>query len=102
MDEKYLNEFRQDLVSGDWVLFSTGRKHAIRKFETTHQPKNKCPFENLEESKQEIISQYPDEKNPTVTIIKNKFPAVISGICGPDKLEGPVSVHDATGIHEVI
>ena len=101
-DEKYLNEFRQDLVSGDWVLFSTGRKHSIRKFEIMHQPKNECPFENLKESQQEIISQYPDEENPTVTIIKNKFPAVISGICGPDRLEGPVSVHDATGIHEVI
>ncbi len=44
-----LNEFRQDLVSGDWVLFFTERVNKpvdLKTREKLYQPKEDCPFED--------------------------------------------------------
>ncbi len=99
---KPLTEFRQDLVSGDWVLFSTARGHSIRKFEDSFQPQENCPFEDPEKSGQEIVWGYPDNKKWNLMVIKNKYPAVSSGVCAPDRLSGPFNVHDGIGEHNVI
>lgn len=98
MDGQILNEFRQDLVSGDWVLFSTGRKHSIREFEKFYQSKEDCPFEDFQRSGQEIIEVLPGG----ITAIKNKYPALLPGACGPDVQVGPFRTHDAVGDHRVL
>lgn len=104
--DKSLSEFRQDLVSGDWVLFSTGRKHSIRKFEDSYQPKAGCPFEDLAGSEHEVVLEYPDSENWEAAVIKNKYPAVKpttdGGVCGPDFKNGPFSMHDGVGEHDLV
>ncbi|TSC90674.1 MAG: UDPglucose--hexose-1-phosphate uridylyltransferase [Parcubacteria group bacterium Gr01-1014_2] len=104
--DKLLNEFRKDLVSGDWVLFSTGRtKRPNGKKEeesAAYKSKEGCPFEDPVKSGQEIVWGYPNEKDWRVMVIKNKYPAVKQGICGPGWKNGPFNIFDATGIHDVI
>ena len=100
-----ITEFRQDLVSGDWVLFSTGRAkrpHPETKAAKYYQPKEGCPFEDPEKSGQEVIWSYPDGKDWQVMVIKNKFPAVKAGVCGPGSQLGPFQLHDAVGSHDVV
>ncbi len=122
MDQKILNEFRQDLVSGDWVLFATGRANrpapdidALLK-EQGQVPKGtsdanigrnigtgaKCPFDDPTASGQEIIKLYPSEKDWQIAVIKNKYPALVYGVCGVPKQNGPFRVAEATGFHEVV
>lgn len=95
-----LNEFRQDLVSKEWVLFSTGRKHSIKKSETLPEPIENCPFENFEKSDNELIWRYP-ENDWEISLIKNKFPAVIPGLCLPSRNLESFSIHEATGEHDI-
>jgi UDPglucose--hexose-1-phosphate uridylyltransferase len=105
--EKLLNEFRQDIVSGDWVLFSTKRgKRPIGEKKTeenkAYKSKESCPFEDPVKSGQEIVWGYPDEKKWKIMVIKNKYPAVNQGVCGPGWKNGPFNVFDATGVHDVM
>ena len=100
-----MNEFRQDLTSGDWVLFSAGRAkrpHEERKKEDYYQPKDGCPFEQPEKSGQKIVWGWPDNENWRVMVVKNKFPAVESGSSGLDRQIGPFNLYDAAGDHDVI
>lgn len=104
MSGETLSEFRQDLVSGAWVLFSTKRSqrpHAVKKVVAVLAPKESCPFEDFEKSGNEVIWRYPEGQNVTVTLIKNKFPAVEYGFCTPTRQKGPFQVHDAVGQHEL-
>lgn len=96
-----LNEFRQDLVSGEWVLFSADRKHSIRKFEDSYQPKDGCPFEDLKKSGNEPVWFYPNEIDWQIAVIKNKFPAVKQGICKPATTFGPFNIQEAVGLHNL-
>lgn len=107
MDGKVLNEFRQDLVSGEWVLFATGRakRSQVQKKDNDNDkdyrsPAN-CPFEDFKRSGNELVWFYPDEKNWQIAVIKNKFPAVVPGICGPGKTAGLFNTHDAIGTHDL-
>lgn len=106
-----LNEFRQDLVSGEWVLFATGR--AKRPGEPvgnndnhnyTGQTEKDCPFENLENTGNEVLMTYKNQDNSDwiAKIIKNKFPAVIEGEMAPYKKVGPYEVTEAKGLHEIL
>ncbi len=102
MDGKILNEFRQDLVSGDWVLFSTKRKHSIQEFEKFRQSKEECPFEDLQKSGQELVWNYPESGDWEIAVIKNKYPALTPGLCGPDVQVGPFKTNSAVGEHNVL
>lgn len=113
MDGQILNEFRQDLVSGDWVLFSTGRwdyKKKDLKFENPYQPKEGCPFEDPKASNQEIVEFFPSTHSTGsgqatdwfAVALKNKFPAVKAGLCAPGFKTGPFDIHGAIGSHEII
>lgn len=114
-EANFLNEFRQDLVSGDWILFATGRskkpyESQKQKYEDSHQSKEECPFEDPRASGQEIVRFYPSpsinsgqvEENWSVSIIKNKYPAVKQGVCLPMREVGPFEAFDAVGFHEVV
>jgi len=102
--ENFLNEFRRDLVSGSWVLFATQRskRHKERKYQDSYQPKDDCPFEDPRASGQEIIKFYPSEDNWSIALIKNKYPAVISGVCGPLEHAGPFDIYGGFGFHEIV
>ncbi|MEK7121258.1 MAG: galactose-1-phosphate uridylyltransferase [Patescibacteria group bacterium] len=112
-----LNEFRQDLVSGDWVLFSTERsKKPInhKKKKKFYQSKDDCPFENPQASGQgePLLVYLKGQKinwadgfsgQWTTQVIKNKYPAVRHGnVCGSARSYGPIQVIDASGFHEVV
>lgn len=101
-----LNEFRQDLVSGEWVLFATGRAKRPHQFvkpkEIERQVKDGCPFEDLRGSGQEVLWFYPSEEKWEVAVIKNKYPAVAPGVCVPSVKNGPFSMNQAVGSHDVV
>ena len=103
-----LNEFRQDLVSGEWVLFATGR--ASRPIERVSENRNNgqakaaCPFEDPEKFGNEVVATYlnQDQTDWMIKVAKNKFPAVLEGEMGPLKNMGPFSVYEGRGMHEVV
>lgn len=107
MDGKVLNEFRQDLVSGEWVLFATGRAkrfnhQSARLEDIDYQSKDGCPFEDLRSSDQEVLWFYPDENDWEIAVIKNKYPALEPGVCVPSGKNGPFNINEAVGSHDVI
>ena len=92
------------MASGEWVLFATERAkrpHEAEPRQRLEQPKKDCPFEDLERSGQQVVWRVPDSDAWQVAVIKNKFPAVKDGLCGPGRQVGPFSVHDAIGAHDV-
>lgn len=109
-----LNEFRQDLVSGDWVLFVTGRaKGHINKKDKFYQPKDSCPFENFQASENGepvmVFNQGAQSDlegfrtgNWTTVVIPNKNPAVVPGVCPPPIGQGPFQKMVASGFHELV
>lgn len=113
-----LNEFRQDLVSGEWVLFATGRAkrpdQSRGEAKNAKQAKVDCPFEDPEKFGNEVVATYfstkggsasggnNDQTDWFVKVAKNKFPAVLEGETGPLKNIGPFSVYDAKGVHEIV
>lgn len=110
MPKKPINEFRKDPVSGDWVLFAAGRakrpggedKSKIS-LEAKKEEQKSCPFDDPRGTGQEVVGEYIKSNGvPWVTVIKNKYPAVTPGICGPVSTVGPFSVTDANGFHEVV
>lgn len=101
-----LNEFRKDLVSGEWVLFATGR---ARRPSGDEKPipkifQENCPFEDPEKSGNDVLVTYPndDKMGWFAKVAKNKFPAVIEGESGPRRTAGPFQIADARGLHEVV
>ena len=99
---KPINEFRQDLVSGEWVLFATGRSKSLRNDEDKdfYQTKRECPFEDF--SDQSIVWSYPDNQDWQARVIKNKYPAVRQNLCVTEQSYGPFKIFDPIGDHEVV
>jgi len=86
------------------VLIATGRKKRTReaeKRERFYQSPEECPFDDLEKSGQEVVWKQPDPQLWKIAVIKNKYPAVLSGNCGPTEAFGPYSVHGGRGTHDV-
>lgn len=104
-----LNEFREDLVSGEWVLFATGRAQRPElvkkeKLKIKTLPKSKCPFEDPEKYGNIVVAEYWDKERSdwTIKVAKNKYPAVLDGgMCSPQKA-GPFNTHEAIGRHEIV
>lgn len=104
-----LNEFRQDLVSGEWVLLATGRAKRPGSegprlpFIT---PKETCPFEEPEKNSNEVLITYHSQIEGSTDwfakVAKNKYPAVIEGEAGPRIEVGPFITSDAKGLHEIV
>jgi len=102
-----LNEFRQDLVSGEWVLFATNRAKRLGQGQEVRrllQPRESCAFENPEESGNEVVATYLNKTGTDwiAKAIKNKYPAVAEGEAGDMQQAGPFNVFEGRGIHEVI
>ncbi len=105
-------EFRKDLVSGDWVLVSTGvRKKPVffKRREEKPLPKSKCPFDNFKKYKQEKVLLWmpkpggKDMKDWWIQIFPNKYPAVASSrICPPLEKCGIHEKKIGVGFQEVV
>ncbi len=101
-----LNEFRQDLVSGDWVLFATERANRPYhqpngKEDDAYSSKENCPLEDPTSSGNEPVWFSPDTKEWRIAVVKNKFPALKLGLCGPESSVGPFKISPAVGDHDL-
>ncbi|MBP9822468.1 MAG: DUF4931 domain-containing protein [Candidatus Pacebacteria bacterium] len=107
-----LNEFRQDLISGEWILFSTARaKKPHPKDEGPfYQSKEECFFEPEKMNQQEtpVVIYNKGQKVSdlsgewTTVVIPNKFPALTKGVCSKSRSVGPFAVVDGNGFHELV
>ncbi len=83
------SEFRQDPVSGDWVLIASGRSkrpHPPKPRAENYQKPEDCPFEGAHEA---------------IEVRKNDFPAVTQGACGPVMDHDGYQVTAGVGMHEL-
>jgi len=105
------SEFRQDIVSGDWVLIATGRKKrphdlaAKEKREPT--PKDKCPFEDPQASgngEPVVVRPAGDRGNWRIQIIPNLYPAVSSDSAVIPSIfsDGPYFYLPGAGYHDIV
>lgn len=107
-----LNEFRQDPVSGEWVLFSTVRANKPHPKDGTlfYQSKEECFFEPERIVRQEApVAKYyhgqivdNNSDDWTTIVIPNKFPLLGRGVCGLIRYTGPFMVVDGNGFHELV
>lgn len=98
-----MSEFRQDLVSGEWVLIAperAKRPDTLKKADF-YQPKDSCPFEDLSKNGNEIVWTHPNGDNWEIAVTKNKYPAVRHGTCGPVLKFGPYNVSEGVGEHDL-
>lgn len=102
------SEFRKEIVSGDWVLIAAGRgkrPHTLKPRESNYQSPADCPFEDPQKTGNgEAAYVYPDGSGDAwrVQVIKNKFPAVTQGACGPIFEREGFQVAAGVGIHEIV
>ena len=106
-----LHEFRQDPLSGDWVLFSTERAQKPHsKEEPLYQSKEVCVFEPERLAEQEnpvlvygqgaVMADLSGDW--TTVVIPNKFPALKKGVCSPVHQQGLFAVAEGAGFHELV
>src|SRR3989344_6650884 len=104
-----MNEFRQDPLSGDWILLSSSRSQRPNSRERFNFPVHDCPFDDPQKTGQEVPlliyshgqkADMPD--NWTTQVILNKYPAVMPGQCGPVIEQGLYSLASGVGSHEVV
>ena len=104
--QKPASELRFDLVSKDWVVIATGRSQRPDTF-AQHRLKDEvaqknCPFCNLETQETPLL-EYQDEKGKReLVVIPNKYPAFFRSDSLHERAEGPYSIMDGVGFHEVV
>ncbi|OGN29143.1 MAG: hypothetical protein A3A33_02680 [Candidatus Yanofskybacteria bacterium RIFCSPLOWO2_01_FULL_49_25] len=102
------SQFRQDPVSGEWVLISANRArkpHAILPREDNYQRPEDCPFENPQKTGHgEPMLVWPDDAGADwrIQVIQNKFPALTPGVCSPIITQDEYHVAEGVGHHEVV
>lgn len=101
------SEIRQDLVSGDWIVVAAERSkrpHDIKPRQKMEHPESGDPFADPEKFGNEVVKTYmnKDESDWLVKIIKNKYPLVSPGVCGPELEHGPFKYMAGVGFHEVV
>jgi len=116
-----VSELRQDLVSGDWMVVASGRAKRPHLFAKCGRQKfdqsiKDCPFEDpqatghgeplliyyREGKKKRIGNSKKLVRDWTVQVIKNKFPALGPGDYSEKYKEGPYTLMDGAGFHEII
>lgn len=105
------SEFRQDIVSGDWVLIATGRKKRphdlVAKEKRESTPKDKCPFENPQASgngEPVVVRPVGGGENWRVQVIPNLYPAVSSdpAVIPSVFSDGPYFYLPGAGYHDIV
>lgn len=115
MPKEIVSELRQDLVSGDWILFTPGRLHGKLDFSRHKEkrvatPKKRCPFEfPFENVSERILFGYEDGQSIPgwglyrLLILENKFPAVRHPLGRiAEKRRGPFRVVPGMGHHDLL
>ncbi len=104
-----MSEFRQDLISGDWVIVAPGRaKRPNALFEKKKPrkptPKSKCPFEDLKKTGNwPPVVAVPSDAKWRVIVIPNKYPALRHGeACALPISVGPYRAYEGVGAHELL
>ncbi|MDD5710786.1 MAG: DUF4921 family protein [Candidatus Colwellbacteria bacterium] len=100
-------ELRQDLVSGDWILFAPKRTYSLSRGSAIRKQSRKtCPFEDPRRAGGgKIIASYPEGEliNWRVQVIPNKSPAVqISRKIARQRGKGHLRHIEGYGHHEVV
>ncbi len=108
------SELRQDLVSGDWILFAPSRskrpitglispvgpigKHKV------YKSKKNCPFKNVLKNHKPILLYGGGERDWETAIVENKYPAVIhyDGACSSRSRRGPYEYVAGVGHHDLV
>ena len=104
------SELRQNLTSGEWILFSPARrsKRPVQFSKAVppikKQPKRGCPFENPKEAGGGVlIASYPNEKSWRIQVVPNKYPVVqVSDEKAKIKKRGKFSHIEGFGHHELV
>ena len=102
-----ISEFRQDPVSGDWVLLAPLRSEG-HKFEGRVEmklPKSKCPFENPSKfgnAPPVLVYQNESQDDWFLQIIPNKYPSVGPGNYNPSRQKGLYKTQSGIGFHELV
>lgn len=104
---KSISEFRQDLVSGDWILLAPlrGGRYKFKRRAKTRLSKNKCPFENPSKfgnAPPVLVYQNEAKNDWFLQIIPNKHPAVGPGDCDFVYQQGLYKVQTGAGFHEIV
>lgn len=110
---KDVSQFRQDPVSGEWVIIATGRGRRPDDFRNEKRlesvtPIISCPFENPEKSGHEVVYEVTGDSSTGsgqawwIKVIKNKYPLVEGDKCGLTIDVGPYKVQPGAGHHEVV
>lgn len=105
--KKPASELRFDLVSKDWVVIATGRAKRPETFAEQERQKievaeEDCPFCNLEKQEKAILKYKKDEGDWSVAVVPNKYPAFSHADSLHERAEGPYSLMDGVGFHEVV
>lgn len=104
---KLMTEFRQDPISGDWILLAPlrGNGHKFKGRAKTEFPKNKCPFENPSKFGNippVLVYQNNNGSDWFLQIIPNKYPAVEPLNHNPVYPDGLFKTQAGTGFHEIV
>lgn len=101
-------ELRQDIVSGDWIVIAPKRHKRPQQFikgeKRIKVGKEQCPFENPQKTGhgEPILLYKKNDRNWSVQVIQNKFPAFIhKNICAQKVNNGPYLVSEAIGSHDL-
>lgn len=105
--KKPASELRFDLVSKDWVVIAAGRAKRPETFATQERQKievleKDCPFCCLDSQEKPVLEYKKENGEREVTVIPNKFPAFSHAESLRERAEGPYSLMDGVGFHEVV
>lgn len=103
-----ISQFRQDLVSGEWVLIAANRAHkphAVLSREDNFQAVDDCPFEDPQKSGHgDPLLVWPEKSGSDwrFQIVQNKFPALMPGADSPITTHDEYRVIAGVGHHELV
>lgn len=102
-NKKEISELRQDPVSRDWIIISTGRAKRLDSFKTSENlheetPIGLCSFEDPKAHGNEVVKIY----SSGVKVVNNKFPIIKGEVFNSEKRYGPYLIKDSAGYHEVV
>lgn len=105
--KKPISELRFDLVSKNWVVIATGRAKKPEEFAKQERLKvevaeKDCPFCNLATQEKPVLEYKNEAGEWEVAVIPNKYPAFAQSGSLNERAEGPYSVMDGVGFHEVV
>jgi UDPglucose--hexose-1-phosphate uridylyltransferase len=106
-----MSDFRQDPVSGDWIIVAPERAKRPydllpRRKRRVPTPVSKCPFEDLRKSGNWppiVVQLHKDKRDWQAVIIPNKYPALThKSLCATTVPRGPYEFLEGIGHHDVL